>query len=55
MAVDFSEIIPQVRFVGKGVILPTTQANHPVETMNLTHLFAEAMQLYETNIPQFLR
>lgn len=56
MAVDFSEIIPQVRFVGKGVILPTTQGlTIPVETMNLTHLFVEAMQLYETNIPQFLQ
>ncbi len=23
--------------------------------MNLTHLFVKAMQLYETNIPQFLQ
>ncbi|GAK56086.1 alpha-2-macroglobulin domain protein [Candidatus Vecturithrix granuli] len=55
-AVDFSEILPQVRFVGKGVILPTTQGlTIPVETMNLTHVLVEAMQLYETNIPQFLQ
>ena len=54
--VFFEEIKPQVRFVGKGVILPTTQGlTIPIEAVNLRAVVVEAMRIYEKNIPQFLQ
>lgn len=54
--VNFGGLKPQARFVGKGVILPTTQGlTIPIETINLTSIIVEAMQVYEDNIPQFLQ
>jgi alpha-2-macroglobulin len=56
MDVTFEELKPQVRFAGKGAILPTTQEMMlPVETVNLQALTAEVSKIYERNIPQFLQ
>ncbi len=54
--VTFTEIKPQVRFIGKGVILPVSLNNTiPVETVNLKSVIVEAIRIYESNIPQFLQ
>jgi uncharacterized protein YfaS (alpha-2-macroglobulin family) len=54
--VTFEELKPQVRFAGKGVILPTTQdLALPVEAVNLRSVIVEVSQIYERNIPQFLQ
>ncbi len=48
--------LPQVRFAGTGVILPTTQGlTVPVETMNLRAVIVEAFQVYGDNVTQFLQ
>ena len=47
---------PQVRFVGTGVIVPTTQGvTVPIETMNLNAIMVEAIQVYGSNVHQFLQ
>lgn len=52
----FEEIKPQVRFSGKGVIIPTTQGlTIPIETINLRAVVVEATRVYEKNMPQFLQ
>jgi len=54
--VVFREILPEVRFSGKGVILPTSQGlTIPIETNNLHAIVVEAVRVYEKNIPQFLQ
>jgi uncharacterized protein YfaS (alpha-2-macroglobulin family) len=54
--VVFREILPEVRFSGKGVILPTSQGlTVPIETNNLRAVVVKATRVYETNIPQFLQ
>lgn len=54
--VDFPVVKPKVRFVGKGVIIPTTKGTTiPVETMNLNSVVVEATQIFENNVPQFLQ
>ncbi len=54
--VFFEERKPQVRFTGKGVIIPTTEGlTVPIETVNLRAVIVEATQVYEDNIPQFLQ
>jgi uncharacterized protein YfaS (alpha-2-macroglobulin family) len=56
MEVVFQEILPQVRFSGKGVIIPTTQGlTIPIETINLRAVVVKATRIYEKNIPQFLQ
>ncbi len=48
--------LPQVRFVGSGVVLPTTQGlTVPIETMNLRAVIVEAFQVYGDNMTQFLQ
>lgn len=48
--------IPEVRFAGEGVILPTTSGVIvPVETKNLRGLIVEAYRIYGDNILQFLQ
>ncbi len=48
--------VPEIRFAGNGVILPTSQgANLVVETKNLSGLLIEAFQIYENNMLQFLQ
>ncbi|MBN2317622.1 MAG: hypothetical protein JXR49_01010 [Acidobacteria bacterium] len=54
--VVFREILPEVRFSGKGVILPTSQGlTIPIETNNLSAVVVKAIRVYEKNIPQFLQ
>ncbi len=54
--ITFEELKPAVRFVGKGVILPTTQdLALPVEAVNLRSVIVEVSKIYEQNIPQFLQ
>ncbi|MCL2834568.1 MAG: MG2 domain-containing protein, partial [Treponema sp.] len=48
--------LPEVRFAGNGVILPTSQgAQLVVETRNLTGILVEAFQIYGDNMFQFLQ
>ncbi len=52
----FEEKLPAVRFVGKGVILPTSQGlSIPIETVNLRGVIVEAVRIPDANIPQFLQ
>lgn len=54
--ISFKENEPQVRFAGKGNIIPTTQGlTIPIEAVNLRAVTVEAMNIYEKNIPQFLQ
>lgn len=54
--VAFRDELPQVRFPGTGVILPTTQGlTIPLETMNLRAVVVEAFQIYGDNMIQFLQ
>ncbi len=54
--VTFEDIKPQVRFVGTGVIMPTTDnLTVPVEAVNVRAVRVEAMRVYEDNISQFLQ
>jgi len=47
---------PRVRFIGDGVIIPTSQGTTvPIETMNLNSIMVEAVQVYGTNVHQFLQ
>jgi len=47
---------PAVRFTSKGVIVPSTEGlTIPVEVLNLNGVVVEAIQVYESNIPQFLQ
>jgi len=48
--------LPEVRFVGKGTILPTDQGSTVVvETKNLAGLIIEAYKIHSTNMIQFLQ
>lgn len=54
--VQFEPVKPQVRFAGKGVILPTTQELVlPIEAVNLRSVTISALHIYEQNVPQFLQ
>jgi len=54
--VTFEKIIPQVRFAGKGVIIPTSQnLTLPIEAVNLRSVIVKAMRIYDRNILQFLQ
>jgi len=56
LQVTLKDQLPQVRFAGTGVILPTSQGlTVPVETMNLRALVVEAFQIYGDNVTQFLQ
>ncbi len=47
---------PQVRFVGNGVIIPTSQGTTvPIETLNLSAFMVEAVKIYGDNMRQFLQ
>lgn len=55
-SVSFPTENPRVRFVGDGVIIPTSQGTTvPIETMNLNSVMVEAIQVYGTNVHQFLQ
>ncbi|MDZ7371059.1 MAG: MG2 domain-containing protein, partial [candidate division KSB1 bacterium] len=54
--VAFAERKPSVRFLGKGVILPTTQgATLPIEAVNLSSILVTAVRIPTENVPQFLQ
>ncbi len=54
--VVFESIRPQVRFVGKGVILPKKdRLTVPIEAVNLRAVQVSALQVYGNNIAQFLQ
>jgi len=55
-SVTFQELKPQVRFVGTGVIIPTSQNQTvPIEAVNLRAIRVEALAVYERNMAQFLQ
>jgi uncharacterized protein YfaS (alpha-2-macroglobulin family) len=55
-SVVFETLKPEVRFPGKGVILPTSQGlTIPIETLNLNGVIVEATRIYEDNVAQFLQ
>lgn len=52
----FTNAKPQVRFVGKGVILPDAQKiTVPFEAVSARAVRVTALQVFEENIPQFLQ
>jgi uncharacterized protein YfaS (alpha-2-macroglobulin family) len=54
--VSFESIRPQVRFVGKGVILPKKdRLTVPIEAVNLKAVQVAALQIYGNNVAQFLQ
>ena len=54
--VAFKDQLPQVKFAGSGVIVPTTQGlTVPIETMNLRAVIVEAFQVFGDNMTQFLQ
>ncbi len=54
--VSFASQKPQVRFVGKGVILPENQfLSIPIEAVNVKSVQVTAFRVYENNIGQFLQ
>jgi uncharacterized protein YfaS (alpha-2-macroglobulin family) len=56
LTVSFEALKPQVRFVGKGVIVPTsTGQTITIEAVNTRAVIVEAMRIPEVNVPQFLQ
>lgn len=54
--VSFTQIPPQVRFVGKGVILPKNdRLTVPFEAVNLHSVQITAFEIYSENLAQFLQ
>jgi alpha-2-macroglobulin len=54
--VTFKDELPQVRFVGSGAIVPTTQGvTVPIETVNLRAVIVKAFQIFGDNMTQFLQ
>lgn len=55
-ALAFTNARPQVRFVGKGVILPDAERlTVPFEAVSARAVRVTALQVFESNIPQFLQ
>ncbi len=55
-SLTFSSEKPQVRFVGKGVILPENdRLTIPIEAVNVKSVQVTAFQVYEKNLGQFLQ
>ena len=53
---EFTNTKPQVRFVGQGVILPDAKTlSVPFEAVSARAVRVTALQVFETNIPQFLQ
>jgi alpha-2-macroglobulin len=54
--VVFEQLKPEVRFVGKGTILPGTEGLvMPFEAVNLKSVDLEIIKVYENNVVQFLQ
>lgn len=55
-SVAFEQMKPQVRLVGKGVIMPNSNGLiFPFEAINLNAVEVEVFQIYHNNILQFLQ
>jgi len=55
-SVSFASTKPQVRFVGKGVILPDSKVlSVPFEAVNVRSVRVTAMRIYDNNVGQFLQ
>jgi alpha-2-macroglobulin len=53
---EFQNTKPQVRFVGRGVILPDAQTlSVPFEAVSARAVQVTALEVFEKNIPQFLQ
>ncbi|MBN2173065.1 MAG: hypothetical protein JW731_02965 [Bacteroidales bacterium] len=53
---SFEDIKPEVRLIGKGVILPGSEGLiFPFEAVNLSAVDLRIIKIYEANIPQFLQ
>jgi uncharacterized protein YfaS (alpha-2-macroglobulin family) len=53
---EFANTKPQVRFVGRGVILPDAQTlSVPFEAVSAKAVQVVALEVFEKNIPQFLQ
>jgi len=56
LSVEFVQLKPQVRFVGKGVIVPTsTGLKIPIEAVNLRAVTVSALRVPDGTLPQFLQ
>ena len=54
--VVFASAKPQVRFVGKGVILPDNPVlSVPIEAVNVRSVHVTALRIFEANVGQFLQ
>ncbi|MBN2104864.1 hypothetical protein JW835_12560 [bacterium] len=54
--VVFETLLPEVRFAGNGVIVPTTQGlTIPIETVNLKSVMVKATRIFDQNMTQFLQ
>ena len=52
----FSDVKPQVRLVGRGVIMPSSDGlNFPFEAINLNFVDVEIVKIFNNNILQFLQ
>jgi alpha-2-macroglobulin len=52
----FSDVRPEVRLVGRGVILPNSNGlNFPFEAINLNYVDVEVVKVFNNNILQFLQ
>jgi alpha-2-macroglobulin len=52
----FSDVKPQVRLVGRGVIMPSSEGlNFPFEAINLNFVDVEIVKIFNNNILQFLQ
>ncbi|MBX2812114.1 MAG: hypothetical protein KTR25_09900 [Myxococcales bacterium] len=48
--------VPEVRFLGKGLIIPESEEpTIPIETINLSHIWVEAVHIPSPNLQQFLQ
>ncbi|MEO5642303.1 MAG: MG2 domain-containing protein [Bacteroidia bacterium] len=56
-SLTFEELKPQVRLLGKGVILPNSGKGllFPFEAVSLKSVDVKIVRIYENNIPQFLQ
>ena len=53
---SFADVKPQVRLVGRGVILPNSDGlNFPFEAINLNFVDVEIVKIFNNNILQFLQ
>ncbi|HHQ47983.1 MAG TPA: hypothetical protein ENK19_03770, partial [Acidobacteria bacterium] len=54
--VTFDRLKPSVRFLGDRVILPSSRGlTLPMEAANLRSVVVEALQVFDSNVPQFLQ